>query len=130
MAVHMIRVTASAEGDYSLDQLNAAMDDWVSKQSEWTADPITHQISERGGDDGAPVYRGGNYRFLLDDAKDNLLQKCENKLTNKVAWYRLGYHSCDHDETAPSPCSWDDQREWTDTGVTIPDNVPVFVEGG
>lgn len=122
----MIRVLTSTEGDYTLSQLNTAMDDWVSNHSEWTADPVTHQITEHGGDTG-PVYHGGNYRFLLDDAKDNLLQKCEDKLVNKVSWYRLGYHSCDHDESSPTPCSWDEQREWTDTDVTIPDNVPVFV---
>lgn len=128
MAVHMIRVVASVEGDYSLTQLNTEMDDWVSKQSEWTADPDTHQITETiGSETDDPIYRSGDYRFLLQDAKDNLLQKCEDKLVNKVSYYRLGYHACDHDQDDRTGCSWDEQREWTDTGVTIPDTVPVFV---
>lgn len=128
MTVHMIRVVVSIEGNFSLDQLNAAMDDWVSKQSEWVEDPNIHHITEIPQSEDGPGFRFGNYRFHLTDAKDNLLQKCENKLANKVSWYRLGYHLCEHDSENPPPCSWDDQREWTAKDVTIPDNVPAFIE--
>lgn len=130
MTVHMIRVVASSAGDYTLDQLNTAMDDWVSKQSEWTNDTKEHVIEDaRDGDTGDPLgHRDGTYRFLIEDAKDNLLQKCEDKLVNKVDWYRIGYHECNHDETGRDGCPWDEQREWTDKDATIPDHVPVFIE--
>lgn len=129
MAVHMIRLATSIEGDYDLDALNVAMNDWVSEQSEWTADPDSHHITEsipRG--ESTTAYFSGIYRFHLSDAKNNLIQKCEDKLVNKVAWYRLGYHVCTHDEENPTHCEWDEQREWTAKNVTIPDDVPTFVD--
>lgn len=129
MTVHHIHVIASVGGDYSLDQLNTEMDDWVSKQSEWTPNADKHTIHDKiNPGDTEPIYREGSYRFFLDDAKDNLIQKCEDKLENKVSWYRLGYESCLHDEETTSHCDWDEQREWTAKDVTIPDYVPVFVE--
>lgn len=104
------------------------MDDWVSDQSPWTADPNTHQITDQTDQGTGSRYRMGSYQFLLEDAKANLLQKCEDKLVNKTDFYRLGYHVCDHDSDDRPGCSWDDQREWADKDVTIPDYVPTFVE--
>ena len=128
MAVHMIRVVISTQGKTSLDAFNAAMDDWVSEQSEWMEDPNEHNISEVSSrEGGASSYYAGTYRFHLTDAKDNLIQKCEDKLVNKCPWWRLGYHVCDHDQDDRHGCSWDEQREWTDKDVTIPPDVPTFV---
>lgn len=126
MTVHMIRVVTSIEGDYTLEQVNAAMDDWVSQQSEWTDDSESHSIVEHTAENGETEYRIGQYRFLLTDAKDNLLQKCEDKLVNKVAFYRIGHHQCDHDMEGRDGCSWEEQREWTAKDATIPNDVPSF----
>lgn len=65
-------------------------------------------------------------RFLLTDAKANLLQKFTDKLMNKVDWYRVGYHECDHDEADRTGCGWQDTAEWADTNVTTPSGVPDF----
>jgi len=43
-----------------------------------------------------------------------------------VDWYRVGYHACEHDESTPSACSWDDKAEWTAKDVTVPSGVPDF----
>lgn len=129
----MIRVVAAADSSdtpgLTLSEINTALDDWVSKRSEWTADPASHQISEVSSDtDGTgTTHYVGSYRFEISDAKDNLLTKCEDKLKNKVDWYRLGYHECDHDESNKSGCSWTDKREWTSTNTSsIPADVPDF----
>lgn len=132
MAVHMIRVVAAANSTdtpgMTLSEIRTAMDEWVANNSEWTEDPQSHDMNEdvllR---DGTEVYEG-SYRFTLDDAKDNLLQKCEDKLTDKVDWFRLGYHSCSHDEADPSPCSWEEVRDWTSKNTeSVPSSVPSFV---
>lgn len=126
MSVHMIRVVASTNG-MTLSEINTVMDDWMSNQSEWEADSTNHVITERETGSGI-LYYGGTYRLTFDsEPKDTLLQKCGDKLKNKVDWYRLGYHVCDHDETDRTGCSWDDEREWTDAGVSIPSDVPDFL---
>lgn len=132
MAVHMIRVVAAATspdtGGMSLSEINTAMDDWVSSNSEWEADPTTHEIVESFTDEDGTEFYVGNYRFLLDDAKDNLLQKAGDKLKTKLDWYRLGYHLCEHDSDNPGPCTWEDSREWTSKNTAeIPADVPDFV---
>jgi len=67
-------------------------------------------------------------RFTEDDTKSNLLQKLTDKLENKVAWYRVGYHACTHrdGDGSSGPCDWDDKSEWTDKDVTVPAGVPDF----
>lgn len=128
MTVHAIRVIAGPQSSWDLDQINAEMDDWVSKQSEWESDPDEHVIRpvSAGIDGTGTQYFNGIYRFTLEsEPKANLLQKCEDKLVNKCLWYRLAYHSCNHDEEDPQPCSWDEVREWVDKDASgIPDDVP------
>lgn len=128
MAVHMLRVVTSS-GGMTLAEINDAMDTWVANHSEWAEDAAEHHIVEANtfGEGAGTDYYTGDFRFHLEDAKDNLLQKCGDKLRNKVEWYRLGYHQCDHDEADTLGCSWDDEREWTATDATIPTAVPDFL---
>lgn len=127
MAVHMIRVLASADG-MTHAEITTAMDAWVGNHSEWAEDTAPHHITARNThiDGSGTDYYGGDYRFHTTDAKRGLLTACAARLRNEVAWYRHGYHRCSHDEATPSACGWDDQREWTDTNVTIPAAVPDF----
>lgn len=133
MTVHMFRIVAASEstdtGGMTLSEINSAMDDWMSKQSRWEADPTEHVVtlSEPIGD-GTSHYTG-NYRLTFDsETKDNLLQKLGDKLKKKLDWYRIGYHQCDHDESSPTGCSWDDEREWTSKNTdSIPSDVPDFL---
>lgn len=130
MVVHTIRVVAALDSTdatgLSTSEINAAMDDWVANHSEWTADTDEHVITATT--DASPPYYIGTYRFELSDAKDNLLQKCGDKLKNKIDWYRLGYHVCEHDVADPTPCQWEDDREWTSTNTpSIPSGVPDFL---
>lgn len=130
----MIRVVAAVDSTdtpgMTESEINTAMDDWVSKHSEWIFDSVEHHIVKENSEyDGTGVnYYLGSYRFELSDAKDNLLQKCSDKLKNKVDWYRLGYHLCEHDEENPAPCIWDDEIEWMSKNTTsIPQQVPDFL---
>jgi len=118
----MILVLAGT-GGLTVAEANTAMDDWVSNNTEWVEDPGEHKIAL--ADSGTDVmWLHGSYRFELTDAKDNLLQKAGDKLENKVPWYRLVYHQCDHDEDDRPGCPWDEKQEWTDKDVTIPPEPP------
>lgn len=79
-------------------------------------------------DGGGETYYAIDVRFREDDPKANLLQKFEDKLKEKVAWYRVGFHSCTHrdGDGSSAPCSWEDTVEWTAKDVSIPNGVPEF----
>lgn len=127
MTVHMIRICIGPQSSWSLSKAEAAVEDWMSKQSEWTTDPVEHSLEGISPDYTTAAWWQGDYRLTFEsDPKDNLLQKLEDKLVNKPLWYRFGYHECEHDETDPGPCSWGEEREWMDTGVPIPSEVPDF----
>lgn len=126
MAVHMFRVLVGPQSSWSQVDVNAAVEDWMNKQSEWTADSTAHSMAGVVSPvDGTPYWQG-DYRLTFDsEPKANLYQKLEDKLVNKPDWYRVGYHECEHDETDPTPCAFTDIREWTDKDVTIPSEVPL-----
>lgn len=119
-------------GSMSLSDLETRINDWLEQNARWTEDSVTHELTERNTaiDGSGETYYAVDVRFLPDadggDTKANLTQKFSDKLENKVAWYRLGYHDCAHDESKAGPCSWDDKTEWTDKNVTIPDGVPTI----
>lgn len=117
-------------GPMSLSDLETRINDWVESNPEWTNDTVDHTLSERNTEiDGTGgTYYGVDVRFLEDDTKSNLLQKLEDKVKDKVDWYRIGYHACTHrdGDGSSGPCSWDDATDWTATDVTIPSGVPTF----
>lgn len=116
-------------GQMSTTDLETRIDDWVASNPEWTNDTVEHTLSEHNteyGGSGATYY-AVDVRFTQDDTKSNLLQKLADKIKQKVDWYRVGYHMCEHDGNTTSSCSWDDKVEWTAKDVTIPPGVPTFV---
>lgn len=129
----MFRIVAAAEstdtGGMTLSEINSAMDDWMSKQSEWVSDPTEHAVTLVEPESGAASYYQGNYRLTFDsDTKDNILQKLGDKLKTKVDWYRVGYHQCDHDQDTGTGCFWGDEREWTSKNTnSIPSHIPNFL---
>lgn len=127
MTVHMFRVFVG-RGPMSLDDLTTRVDDWLQQNARWEGDSVTHELSERTTnlDGGGETFHALDVRFEREDTKANLQQKFADKLTEKVAWYRVGYHSCTHDSPDGGPCSWDDSTEWTAKDATIPDGVPTF----
>lgn len=127
MTVHMFRGFIG-RGPISLTDLETRIDEWLQQNARWTEDSVTHELVEKNTkDDGTgDTYYAVDVRFLKDNTKANLTQKFEDKLQNKVTWYRLGYHECNNDESGGGVCSWDDQLSWTAKDVTIPDGVPTF----
>lgn len=113
-------------GPMSVADVGDRVNEWVASNAAWESDSVSHSLSERNTtmDGGGEAYHAINVRFLPDDSKDNLQQKFTDKLVNKVGWYRVGYHACEHDEDNGGPCSWDDVVEWTAKDVTIPSGVP------
>ena len=131
MAVHMFRGFIG-RGSMSLSDLETRINDWLAQNARWTEDSVTHELNERNTaiDGSGETYYAVDVRFLKEETKANLTQKFTDKLENKVAWYRLGYHDCAHDESNGGACSWDDKTEWTDKNVTIPDGVPTIDVSG
>lgn len=119
MTKHMFRCYIG-RGKMSATDLETRINDWVSKNNNWTNDRTEHSL--RTIHDGE--YYLINVRFHEDDTKTNILQKFEDKLKDKVSWYRVGYHVCDHDSTTGDGCSFIDLTEWTAKDVTIPDDIP------
>ena len=129
MTVHMFRCFIG-RGPMSRTDLDTRITEWVSSNGEWAGDSVAHTLSERStaSDGSGTTYDALDVRFLPDNSKANLQQKLTDKLENKVAWYRVGYHACTHrdDDGSSGPCSWDDVIEWTAKDVTIPDGVPAL----
>lgn len=114
------------QGKMSVPDLESNINDWVDNNDEWVEDPTDHELTEVSPIDSDVTYHSVSVRFNQSDTKDNVLQKFTDKLKNKVDWYRVGYHACEHDENNPSNCTWEDDVEWTDKDVTIPPEVPEF----
>lgn len=123
MTVHMFRVFIG-KGKMSIADLETRLNDWKTNNNRWTDDSVAHELNEYRAIDGTLICYQMSIRFDQTDMKANLLQKLTDKLDNKVDWYRVGYHICDHDDENGSPCSWDDVVEWTAKDVTIPTDVP------
>lgn len=126
MTVHMFRVFVG-HGPMALSDLETRINDWVASNPDWTQDTVDHTLTERNtkSDATGETYYGVDVRFTEDDTKANLLQKLEDKLKDKVAWYRVGYHACGHDGSG-GICAWGDSTEWTAKDVIIPSGVPTF----
>lgn len=136
MTVHLFRCFIG-RGSMSISDLETRIDDWVASNAAWTDDTVAHTLSEfdTAIDGSGQTFHGVEVRFLKENTKSNLLQKFEDKLQNKVAWYRVGYHACTHrqGDGSSGPCSFDPNEdpeamatEWTDKDVTIPSGVPDF----
>lgn len=127
MSVHMFRVLVG-RGPMTVAELETRINDWVGSNAEWESDPVDHSLVERNTrmDGSGVAYYGVSVRFELSDAKSNLLQKFMDKLENKVAWVRVGYHECTHSEDSPSGCGWSDSVEWTANDTAIPTGIPLF----
>lgn len=127
MSVHMIRIHSEDPPDYSLTEIQTAIQDWMDNHTEWVEDSVTHEITRRTSDEevDAPEWLTGQFRFESGDDQTALLDDAERRLQNYTSWYRLGVHICDHDSTGDSDCSWDDQREFN--SGQIPAEVPTFL---
>lgn len=137
MTVHMFRVYIG-RGKMSIPDLETRIDDWVQSNAEWVEDSTEHVLTERNTalDGSGATFHSIDVRFEKSNAKSNLFQKFEDKLVNKVGWYRVGYHECNHDDGAGGGCSFDaaedpnaEAREWTAKDVTIDSNIPDFPTG-
>lgn len=116
-------------GKTAASDLETRVDEWVSQNAEWAGDPDSHSLTEYTPpeESAGTIYYRADVRFEMTDAKANLLQKFEDKLKQKCAWYRVGYHECTHDETY-STCEWAavETVEWTAKDESIPPSIPNF----
>lgn len=129
MTKHMFRCFIG-KGKMSQSELETRINDWVQSNGEWQDDSVAHTLTQTNADpiDGSGTdYWRIDVRFYQTDTKANLQQKFGDKLKNKVGWYRVGYHACDHDEVGvnASDCAWQDSEDWPDT-ASVPSDIPTF----
>lgn len=132
MSVHAFNCYIGRDPDqYSVSEIETAFNGWVESNGEWVDDDDDHHLTTLNTeDDGSgKVYYGSMVRFVPDHTKNNLIQKFSDKMDNKVAWYRVGYHACTHRDGDGSTgrCGWDDSVEATFSGYSIPPGVPTFL---
>lgn len=114
----------------NITDLESSINDWVDSNATWENDTVEHTVREMAATvENDTTYHAIDVRFLPDNGKGNLQQKFTDKIVNKVAWYRVGYHECGHDNSNGGPCSWDDTTEWAAKDVRIPTGVPTFDTG-
>jgi len=122
MTVHTVRIYVEPPRGGAEEAVN----NWVENHNQWEHDSVEHELTEAtaGIDDDGTLYARGDWRFIQEETADELLDDLEERLQNFQGglWYRAGYHACDHDEDEPTPCSWEDTREWGD----VPDNIPTI----
>jgi hypothetical protein len=112
MAVHAIRIEAEKPLNTSIEQIRQAVNDWVADHTE-VLKTERSELSLDGEEilDGDPLVYGF-HRFAYSDSKQALLDELESTLQQYVAWYRLKYHACPHDEADPDHCSTDQVLEY------------------
>jgi len=124
MTVNLVRVYAEWPDGYTIDQIQNAVNDWIDNHARWTDDWVSHEVTaantEYDTDKPGVDFVAGDFRFTTDDTKAAILDDAEARLQQYVAWYRLGYHVCRHDETGE--CGPWDTREYG----TIPAGIPDF----
>lgn len=126
MVVHMIRLLTESPAGLTVEEVNAEVQMWVDSHAEWFADSVSHEVIEvRVGDISddllGTVYLRGDFRFEWDaQTATELLDSLEAQLMGSVAWWRIGYHSCHHDESNPQGCAWDQEREFGIIPLDIP----------
>lgn len=122
MTVHMVRLMIEPPKG----EADSAVDNWVRNHNEWTGDPQEHSLTETNTElDGSGTeYVRGDYRFIQEEGADALLDDLEARLQDLQGglWYRIGYHSCDHDESDRSGCSWGEVRE----NGSVPSDIPTL----
>jgi len=119
----MFRVVAGKPDGITETQANQLVDQWLANNTPWTEDAVPHELTPV--DDpltNAPIHFRGDVRFEASDDKSSLLTQIETDLSGIAPWYRIGYHSCSHDEENSHTCSWDDTVEFG----AVPNGVPSF----
>lgn len=124
MAKHMVRLFIEPpQGD-----AQTAVGNWVQNHNEWVDDPVEHSLAETNTelDGSGTTYVRGDYRFFQDGTATDLLDDLETRLGNIQGgvWYRIGYHVCDHDESATTACSFQDADSEIRENGTIPSDIP------
>lgn len=138
MTVHMFRCYIG-RGSMSVTDLETRINDWVSKNGEWVDDTEPHVLVETNtkNNGSGTTFHTVDVRFEKTYTKSNLFTKFTDKLQDKVAWYRVGYHACTHRDGDGSSggCTFDANqdpsaaaRDWTAKDVTIPGDVPTLPE--
>ena len=123
MTVHMIQLYSEpANNDNHFTRMWSVCEDWAASYSETLQTQRLELTPITGEDDDVPEHTVGHWRFEMTTDANTLLADLETSLQGEVAWYRLKYHSCSHDETSGVGCSWDETQ--TREYGTVPAGIP------
>lgn len=122
MTVHMIRLWSEPpNNDTHLTNIRRECESWVSRYPE----TLTNQRLAVTHIPATPIstaHTVGHWRFDSSADVNTLLTDLETSLQSVVSYYRIRYHACDHDDSSPSGCSWDESQ--TREYGTVPEGIP------
>lgn len=112
MTVHMIRVySAPPKTDAHFQRMRRVCENWAMRYDETLKTDrmgLTHTTPSAWGDMSASEHAMGQWRFAWHEDRAQLLSDLEAPLRSEVGWLKILYHSCDHDESTPTGCEWDE----------------------
>ena len=119
----MIRIWSEyPNNDNHFNRMYQACEEWTSRYDE---ELTTQRLSLTRVTHGETTdHTTGYWRFAWHEDATTLLDDLETDLQSEADWYRLRYHSCQHDEDSSTRdgCSWD-EAQTRDYG-TVPAGVP------
>lgn len=119
MTVHMVRIRSEFPDGVTVEEIQQEVDYYLNNNHPTLREQEMSIREYVPPEDGAGVrHLIGDFRFTLENTKDELLREAESRLQRVVSWYVLQYHGCPHDETGE--CSWDAEVTWgpVPSGVT------------
>lgn len=121
MTVHMIKIWSEyPNNDNHFNRMYQACEDWASNYAETLE---TQRLAlTRFTADETTNHTAGWWRFEWHEDATPLLDDLESDLQSEVEYYRIRYHSCDHDEASGDGCSWDESQ--TREYGTVPEGIP------
>ncbi|MFP4218810.1 MAG: hypothetical protein ACLFR6_08245 [Salinarchaeum sp.] len=121
MTAHRLRLVHSQSG---ADDFHAWLESWLTNMSPWDYPEVDNDLPTlREPVDGESYYQA-ELAFDWSEDESIILDNLDDYAASYCDWHRIGYHVCEHDESDPTPCSWD-----TDLGRksgSVPDHIPTF----
>lgn len=109
MTVHRVRLFHSADG---AEDYHTWLGQWITNMQPWEDPEVTNELPTiREPIDGGEDYYQTELAFEWGENRAIILDNLDEHATIHCEWHRIGYHECTHDETDPTPCSWDERRQ-------------------
>lgn len=119
MPIHRTRLFYSTAGGGSF---HGWLGTWLANMSPWEAPDVTNSVPNGplSTVDSNTDYYAIELAFDWSEDKSHILDNLDQFLDAYCDWHRIGYHVCTHDETDPTPCTWEETRESGSVPAYVP----------